>query len=138
LLLVETRLASHDMQEGIEALLVRKTNDAKWEPPTLKEVDMQALSAEYFDNPPKATIAFNHNDIFTEYPHKFRLPTESDIRRVVCGKNPQAGIFRISREDVIRFFEKAYEDKIGVRQKVAWVLDSKTKTDKDNFVQWIK
>ncbi|KAJ2611877.1 3-hydroxyisobutyryl-CoA hydrolase [Coemansia sp. RSA 1365] len=135
--LMEKRLESHDMQEGIEALLVRKTDDAKWQPSTLEEIDMEALSAEYFDHPSNAIIEFTHRAAFTEYPHKFGLPTENDIGEVVRGNNPQAGAFRMSRDDVTQFFEKLYADKIGVRQKVLWTLNIKTKLGDGNYVEWI-
>ncbi|KAJ2076670.1 3-hydroxyisobutyryl-CoA hydrolase [Coemansia sp. RSA 988] len=136
--LVEKRLESHDMHEGIQALLVRKTDDAKWDPPTLEEVNVEALSTEYFDSPSKTTIEFSHKDTFTEYPHKFGLPTEKDIGEVVCGNNPQAGKFKMDYDEVVDFFDKTYASKIGVSLKVDWILRIKTKLDRDGYVEWVK
>ncbi|KAJ1849366.1 3-hydroxyisobutyryl-CoA hydrolase, partial [Coemansia sp. RSA 2708] len=67
--LAEKRLQSHDMHEGIEALLVRKSNDAQWDPATLDEVDVEALGAEYFKPEYQYKPGFVHDVAFSEYPH---------------------------------------------------------------------
>ncbi|KAJ1730663.1 3-hydroxyisobutyryl-CoA hydrolase [Coemansia biformis] len=137
--LAEKRLASHDMHEGIDALLVRKTNDPKWDPPALEQVDMARLYEEYFSTVPNYRPWFvDPAAAFSEYPHKFGLPTERDIGAVVTGANPQAGDFGMSRGGVLQFFDREYGSKIGVGQKVAWVLDRKTRTLPDSDVlQWV-
>ncbi|KAJ2359851.1 3-hydroxyisobutyryl-CoA hydrolase, partial [Coemansia sp. RSA 2610] len=120
--LAEKRLQSHDMHEGIEALLVRKSNDAQWDPATLDEVDVEALGAEYFKPEYQYKPGFVHDVAFSEYPHKYGLPTEKEIMAMVSGENPQAGSFSLLHSDIARFFEHEYEGKVGVRQKVRWVL----------------
>ncbi|KAJ2178661.1 3-hydroxyisobutyryl-CoA hydrolase, partial [Coemansia sp. RSA 532] len=63
---------------------------------------------------------------FTEYPHKFGLPTEQEILDVVSGESPQAGGFGMTYELVMEFFMREYESKMGVEQKVNWVLSRRT------------
>ncbi|KAJ1963360.1 3-hydroxyisobutyryl-CoA hydrolase [Dipsacomyces acuminosporus] len=131
---------SHDFHEGIDALLVRKSKDPKWQPATLEGVNMRELHAEYFEQEPKYAVDFiNANAAFKEYPHKFGLPTERDIGALVRGENPQAGSFGMTRKDVIQFFERETGGKLGASQKVSWVLDRKTRELPDSFVlEWVK
>ncbi|KAJ1663606.1 3-hydroxyisobutyryl-CoA hydrolase [Coemansia sp. RSA 1646] len=138
--LAEKRLASHDMHEGIDALLVRKTKDPKWNPPTVAEVNMNQLFKEYFETPVAYNPVFKKRDAkFTEYPHKFGLPTEADVRDLVTGDNPQAGDYVLTREEVINFFEREYISKIGTSRKVSWVLDRKTRKKHDNdSLEWVR
>ncbi|KAI8323438.1 ClpP/crotonase [Martensiomyces pterosporus] len=138
--LASSRLNSHDMHEGISALLVRKSNDPKWQPAKLDEVNMRELHAEYFERDTKYAVDFINKDAaFKDYPHRFGLPTEAEIGALVRGENPQAGTFGLTRKEVLQFFEREAGGKIGVSQKVAWVLDRKTREAPDSFVlEWIK
>ncbi|KAJ2524898.1 3-hydroxyisobutyryl-CoA hydrolase [Coemansia sp. RSA 2049] len=138
--LAEKRLGSHDMHEGIDALLVRKTKDPKWDPPTIAEVDMDDLFTDYFASPVSSAPVFKKIDArFTEYPHKFGLPTETDVMNLVTGKNPQAGDFMRTREEVINFFGREFAGKVGVVRKVGWILDRKTRVAYDgDALEWIK
>ncbi|KAJ1782941.1 3-hydroxyisobutyryl-CoA hydrolase, partial [Coemansia sp. RSA 2399] len=137
--LAEKRLASHDMHEGIDALLVRKTKDPKWDPPTAAEVNMNQLFTEYFESTVVYRPDFVRNGVtFTEYPHKFGLPTEADVRALISGENPQAGDYMLTREEVLNYFEREYIGKIGVSQKVSWVLGCKTRMKDDSeALEWI-
>ncbi|KAJ2831929.1 3-hydroxyisobutyryl-CoA hydrolase, partial [Coemansia sp. 'formosensis'] len=67
--LAERRLASHDMHEGIQSLLVRKSNDAQWQPPSVEEVDMRQMHAEYFETRSEYEMKFLDAAAFEEYPH---------------------------------------------------------------------
>ncbi|KAJ1949882.1 3-hydroxyisobutyryl-CoA hydrolase [Linderina macrospora] len=136
--LAHHRLHSHDMHEGISALLVRKT-DAQWDPKTLEEVDMRKMHAEYFETGVSYKVPFGSPAQFKEYPHQFGLPSEADVRAVVRGEDPQAGSLGMTREQVIQFFEIQRQNKIGVKEKVAWVLDCKTKVLPDSFaLEWVQ
>ncbi|KAJ2722073.1 3-hydroxyisobutyryl-CoA hydrolase [Coemansia sp. Benny D115] len=150
--LAEGRLFSHDMHEGIDALLVRKAKEgAQWDPSTVAAVDMNALHKEYFQMQPAVdaedpsaahganqrmnpAIRFKTDAAFTEYPHKFGLPTEREIMDVVSGDNPQAGDFGMDRSQVLSFFDRMYSSKVGVKQKVSWVLDRTTRMGKNSEV----
>ncbi|KAJ2769571.1 3-hydroxyisobutyryl-CoA hydrolase [Coemansia nantahalensis] len=137
--LAERRLGSHDMHEGIEALLVRKSNDPKWDPPSLDQVDAVRLNDYYFNIPTNYTPWFvDPSANFDEYPHKFGLPTERDVRALVTGANPQAGDFGMSAAGVLQFFDRECASKIGVHQKIAWILARKTRALPDSDVlQWV-
>ncbi|KAJ2237701.1 3-hydroxyisobutyryl-CoA hydrolase [Coemansia sp. RSA 1722] len=139
--LAEKRLGSEDMHEGIDALLVSKTNAPKWTPATLEEVDMGQLHAEYFESSGQYSVLdfIDPNVAFDKYPHAFGLPSERDIGDLVTGVNPQAGSLGMTRREVLGFFDRQTMRKVGVRQKVSWVLDRKTEEDKDSYVlRWIK
>ncbi|KAJ1746375.1 3-hydroxyisobutyryl-CoA hydrolase [Coemansia sp. RSA 990] len=123
--LAEKRLESHDMHEGIEALLVRKTNDPQWDPKSLEDVNVHEMNAEYFTAKYAYKPKFVHDQAaFSEYPHKYGLPSEKEIAALISGENPQAGNFRLTRDDVLQFYEREYGGKIGVKQKVGWVFDN--------------
>ncbi|KAJ1957875.1 3-hydroxyisobutyryl-CoA hydrolase [Linderina pennispora] len=136
--LAHHRLQSHDMHEGIDALLVRKEK-AKWEPASLAGVDMRELHKEYFETGVNYKVPFVMAADFNEYPHKYALPSEAEIRAIVRGEDPQAGSLGMTREQVIQFFEVQRKRKIGVKEKVAWVLDNKTKVQADSYaLQWVQ
>ncbi|KAJ2259175.1 3-hydroxyisobutyryl-CoA hydrolase [Coemansia sp. RSA 376] len=137
--LAERRLSSHDMHEGIQALLVRKSNDPQWQPSTIDAVDMQKLHAEYFETRGNYEMQFLDPANFEEYPHSYGLPSEKEVGEFVRGENPQAGDFGLTRNEVVAFFVKGSGHKIGVKEKVNWVLDRKTRLLPDSSVlQWIK
>ncbi|KAJ2084618.1 3-hydroxyisobutyryl-CoA hydrolase [Coemansia sp. S100] len=137
--LAERRLSSHDMHEGIQALLVRKSNDPQWQPSTIDAVDMQKLHAEYFETRGNYEMQFLDTANFEEYPHSYGLPSEKEVGEFVRGENPQAGDFGLTRNEVVAFFVKGSGHKIGVKEKVNWVLDRKTRLLPDSSVlQWIK
>ncbi|KAJ2001724.1 3-hydroxyisobutyryl-CoA hydrolase [Coemansia thaxteri] len=138
--LAERRLASHDMHEGIAALLVRKpAAQPQWQPATLDAVDMRALHAEYFEGQPNYHVEFANDHAFSHYPHAFALPSEADVGAFVRGENPQAGDFGLTRPEILAFFDRQSGSKVGVSQKVAWILDCKTREMPDSFVlEWIR
>ncbi|KAJ2161461.1 3-hydroxyisobutyryl-CoA hydrolase [Coemansia sp. RSA 552] len=135
----EKRLDSHDMHEGIDALLVRKSNDAKWDPAELGAIDMKALSRQYFSGEFSRKLRFVHDQVaFSEYPHKYGLPTEDEVKMLVTGSNPQAGTLAPTQDNVLRYFDLEYQQKIGVSRKVALVLALKTKLASDGeTLEWV-
>ncbi|KAJ2746844.1 3-hydroxyisobutyryl-CoA hydrolase [Coemansia sp. BCRC 34301] len=137
--LAEHRLSSHDMHEGIAALLVRKTNDPQWQPAEVGSVDMRQLHAKYFETRGKYQVDFVNDFAVSQYPHSYGLPSEADVGAFVRGENPQAGDFGLTRSEVMAFFIKESENKVGVREKVGWILDRKTRKLADSSVlQWVK
>ncbi|KAJ1815885.1 3-hydroxyisobutyryl-CoA hydrolase [Coemansia sp. RSA 2671] len=137
--LAEGRLGSHDMHEGIQALLVRKSNDPQWQPPSVEAVDMAKMYLEYFERRSDYQMEFLGGAAFNEYPYAFGLPSEKEIGGFVRGENPQAGDFALTRGEVVAFFVRESGNKVGVREKVNWVLDRKTRLMPDSSVlQWVK
>lgn len=139
LYMTERKLHSSDLHEGIEALLVRKTKDPRWQPATLDEVNMRDLHQEYFEQMESAfQVTFINKDaVFSQYPHKFGLPTEEEVRKVVVGEDPEAGNMKMDRARVLEFFDRRYQKKVGVEGKVQWVLERKTRELDDSFgLQW--
>ncbi|KAJ2908806.1 3-hydroxyisobutyryl-CoA hydrolase [Coemansia aciculifera] len=139
--LAERRLGSHDMHEGIAALLVRKTGDPQWQPAAIDAVDMRQLHAEYFETRSgDYQMEFVNDLAFLQYPHNgFGLPSEAEVGAFVRGENPQAGDYAMTRAEVLAFFAKESENKVGVREKVGWILDRKTRMMADSSVlQWVK
>ncbi|KAI9015239.1 ClpP/crotonase-like domain-containing protein [Phycomyces nitens] len=125
--LVQKFFEGNDFKEGVNSTLVTRT-PPKWNPGSLEQVDLAKIRNDYFNASSSAHLGLLTTKDFKQYPHrKFMLPSESDIKRVVTGEAPDVGNYALNREEVIEYFLKDRRNKQGVKQKVAEVLDRKTR-----------
>ncbi|CAO3583485.1 unnamed protein product [Absidia cylindrospora] len=126
--LLQKFLRSHDVYEGVHKTMVVRGQPAEWQPPTLDQVDDQAILADYFDAPSPESLAMVSPKDFTHYPHRhYALPSEDDIRKVVTGEAADVGNFAMMHDEIIDYLVRAYNGKQGVKEKVAEVLSRKTR-----------
>lgn len=121
-----------DFSEGVIALLVEK-RPPKWNPPTLEETTPAHVSS--FLQPREDTadlggIPFVTETTFKQYPHKYGLPSEEDIKQFVIGESSPLET-KATRQDVYDHFEQK-GPKVGLKERIDWVLDRKTTTDKSD------
>lgn len=67
------------------------------------------------------------------------LPSEDEIKAVVTGEVPSVGQYALNEKEVIDFFLRERDNKQGVEQKVAEVLQRKTKViskDEHDSLKW--
>ncbi|KAI7869753.1 ClpP/crotonase-like domain-containing protein [Spinellus fusiger] len=137
--LVQKFFRGHDFKEGVNAVLVSRTQP-EWQPATLDQVNDKTLLSEYFDSPSEQSLELLNTKDYKDSPYlKFALPTEEEIRQVVTGEAPNVGDYALSYDDVVEHFVTERKSKQGVRQKVAEVLDRKTHalgSGSDKSLQW--
>lgn len=114
----------HDFVEGVNAQLIRKDKQPKWQPATLDEVtDPKAITEPFFEiSPEMEPIELLTNQDYDEYPHRnLGLPSEKDVEQVV--RSSQYGA-----REVVNLFVAQREGKQGVEQVVTDILARNTKT----------
>ncbi|KAK9365503.1 ClpP/crotonase-like domain-containing protein [Lipomyces kononenkoae] len=78
---------------------------------------------------------------YKEYPFHNGLPTEKEVEQFVLGEARNSGPFLPTKEEVVEYFVTEYRDKIGVREKVAEILDRKTQIVKghedEQLINWV-
>lgn len=115
-----------DLATGIRAKLIEKTNNPQWSPSKYEDVD--CVTSAFTDNP--KLFEFHNDRNFDDYPLNYALPSVSVIRQNVL-KNRRA-----SKQDIIDHFSQKYEDKMGIKEMVAAVLDEFVVTNNSNELQW--
>ncbi|KAH6918437.1 3-hydroxyisobutyryl-coenzyme A hydrolase isoform 1 [Coprinopsis sp. MPI-PUGE-AT-0042] len=139
--------ASPDFSIGVESVLVTKTKARpEWKPSNLEEVKPELLErffskqSEYLKGLPTLEVP-KEFEAFADSKHlKYALPTEAEIGAYVRGSHASSGDFGCTAEDVTSFFEKARSGKVGVREKVAEVVQRKCEVIDNadgNFV-WLR
>lgn len=144
-------LAHPDFAEGVTARLVRKCAP-NWTPAALDDVTPDAVEAffrlppgvAYLDllpapaaSPAAGNAAASSADVasasFTEYPHAglTGLPTEREIKNVIANTRFD------SYEGAIRHFMELKGARLGVREKVAEVLERKAAVT-EGTVYWVE
>ncbi|KAF9579161.1 hypothetical protein BGW38_004689 [Lunasporangiospora selenospora] len=131
-------LYGHDFAEGVRALLTDKTNDPKWQPSTIQEVDREQMLGQYFRNQAPVALSLANNVAWREYPYKrYALPSENDIRRIVRGEFEGSGPLQLTADEVAEACVKKSGGKIGVREKVNEVLSRKVTKGPEGQLKWI-
>jgi 3-hydroxyisobutyryl-CoA hydrolase len=75
--------------------------------------------------------------VYKQYPHaSFALPSEVLIGRVVKGDVKDSGSFAVDKNEVLAWFEREWNGKSGVIEKVEEVLARRTETMEDGTLQW--
>ncbi|CAG8548710.1 7782_t:CDS:2, partial [Scutellospora calospora] len=135
--LAQKFLEKSDFARGVKHLLVNKEKTPpKWEPPSLDEV---ADIEFYFNTNDTQELELLNIRSFENYPYsRFSLPSEEEIRKVT-GETPDSGSMSMSKDDIVDFFFKDRNFKIGVREKVLEVLNRKTTSSEgQEGLKWIK
>ena len=85
----------------------------------------------------KLTLPPSGRPAYTEYPHAgFALPSEKVVGKVVKGETGDSGSFAPTEKEVQKWFEREWNGKIGVREKVGEVLRRRTKRSEDGSLRW--
>jgi 3-hydroxyisobutyryl-CoA hydrolase len=128
-------------------VLVTKTRTRpEWAPSNLEDVTTELLErffskqSEYLQGLPKLEVPKEFEALSDNKHLKYALPTEAEIGAYVRGSHVSSGDFGCTAEDVKSFFEKARSGKVGVREKVAEVIERKCEVIDNadgNFV-WLR
>ncbi|KAI0462474.1 hypothetical protein LJB42_003968 [Komagataella kurtzmanii] len=76
---------------------------------------------------------------YDQYPYNHGLPTQLEIENYVTGNDNSNRQYSVTRDEVLKYFDIKYKDKLGVSFKVQNVLDRKTKSSDygEQYLQWI-
>lgn len=129
-----------DFVEGVTALLIDKPSRApKWSPETIQDVSHNDV-ARFLSPRPNSDMApsFVSDETFLEYPHRYGLPTEAEVKAFVTGES-NVKDYKSTREEVLSHFVAAYKGKIGVERKVLDIINAKTQADPNqkDLIDWI-
>ncbi|KAK9235199.1 ClpP/crotonase-like domain-containing protein [Lipomyces kononenkoae] len=140
-----------DFQTGVSYRLVEKQNGrADWE--DASNVDITKFWPKGNEVPESLQATFAELDqlghdrsaeevAYKEYPFHNSLPTEKEVEQFVLGEARNSGPFLATKEEVIEYFLVEYRGKIGVREKVAEILDRKTQIVKghedEQLINWV-
>ncbi|KAF9210300.1 hypothetical protein BGZ59_009623 [Podila verticillata] len=131
-------LSGHDFSEGVKALLIEKTNEPKWVPATVEEVDREKMLGQYFRNQAPVPLSLSNTTTWKQYPfRRYGLPSEEEIRMVVKGESAGSGPLQLTTEEVADVCVKKSGGKIGVREKVQEVLSRKVTKNADGELKWV-
>ncbi|QDS77175.1 hypothetical protein FKW77_001893 [Venturia effusa] len=116
---IATHFMHHpDFVEGVTARLINRTKERpKWNPNSLEEVTDAQVKAFFtpVSGERLALLETGDHATFADYPHaRLALPTEKEILAVSEGR---------STEEIVRYFLKEKEGKVGVREKVEEVME---------------
>lgn len=114
---------------------------APWNPSSISDIKHEDIRRTFFSAPneksPSLPALDKNIKAYTQYPHvHFALPSENLIGKVVRGDTPDSGSFALNKEEVLDWFEREWNGKSGVREKVLEVLQRRTKTMQDDTLQW--
>ena len=101
-------------------------------PPPFESPSVPTLSLSFRADPKKKSAR-----PYKEYPHRrFGLPSEVDIRSVVRGDSPSSDGKALTLDELVERVEKAWNGKVGVRQKVTEVVERQCTKDKNGYLKW--
>lgn len=133
----------HRLGGDRETQRANREKRAKWSPASISDIKQDHIRRTFFSSGSnsKATVSLpalpKGTKSYKSYPHAmFALPTEDIIGRVVKGDVKDSGSFAVTEKEVFEWFEREWNDKIGVREKVAEVLKRKTQVATDGTLQW--
>lgn len=141
--LAEQFMHHPDFVEGVSAKLMSKPpRTPQWNPASIGDVSSSAVGEmlKPLADSTMSDIEFvNPNETFSQYPHKFGLPSEIDIQNYITGNDGSDREFKVSREEVFDHFQLLTRSKLGVNRKLTEVLARKTKSDPtdDTLLDWI-
>lgn len=117
---IATHFMHHpDFIEGVTARLINRTKERpNWSPNTLEEVTDEQVDAFFrqVSEERLALLDIGKRGRYTKYPHAYLgLPTEKEILAFV-----EEGR---STEEIVKYFIKEKDGKVGVREKVEEVME---------------
>lgn len=141
--LAENFMYGHEFVEGVVAKLISKPKrDPEWKPATLADVTPNLVS-DYLSprpNSENANIEYFHPEHnFLQYPHRFGLPTEEQIKDYITGNDNPDREFKVTVQEIYDHFDNITKSKIGIRRKIDDVLARKTKADPTDarLLDWV-
>ena len=124
-----SRFMEHpDFTEGVTARLVEK-RDPKWTPDSLEKVTNKDIDAMFRTEGPRLELLNEHS--YVEYPHAttLGLPREKDIFQTLAQNQLK------KPKDVLTYFLRLKQDKLGVKEKVQEVLGRAVEKDENGFLK---
>lgn len=140
--LAERFMYGTEFAEGVTAKLIRR-EPPKWNPSELAAVTPSIVN-DYLTPIPDSKnpdIDFIDPSVnFLEYPHKFGLPTEKEVRDYITGDDSSDREFKVNKEEVLTYFDSKTKSKLGVRRKIEEILARKTKPDSRDptLLDWVE
>ncbi|PVU98445.1 hypothetical protein BB559_001578 [Furculomyces boomerangus] len=124
-------ITTNDYIQGVTELLITKTKNPKFDPPTVDKLDLGFIKKKYFeDYDERFRLEFKNSIDYHEYPHgEYTLPSETSIVEHVS-KLGQT----LSNEQIVERFDKMYNGKIGIKEKVWNVLQRTRKHHQKNLL----
>jgi len=128
-------LEGKDFVEGVDALLILKTSDPKWDPPTL-EFSNESVTDPYFTvregDRPRLQLLRDESDAsfvdYRQYPHVgIGLPSEAEVRQLIRER-------KILPDNIIPYLVENRNGKIGLVEKVRDIIDRKVSTGVDRAI----
>jgi len=128
-------LEGKDFVEGVHALLILKTSDPKWDPPTL-ESSNESVTDPYFtvreEDRPRLQLLRDESDAsfvdYKQYPHaRIGLPSEAEVRQLIRER-------KILPDNIIPYLIENRNGKIGLVEKVRDIIDRKVSTGVDRAI----
>lgn len=139
-----TRMIAHpDFAAGVSARLLQKPpTKPEWNPPTLDAVTASDV-AKFFGVQGQDRLSLIADDArWTEYPIRFGLPREADVKAVVKESHDAGNKKEISKEAEIRLvqavFRKRHGGKVGVAEKVLDVIERKCGFNSEHGIAWLE
>ena len=129
-LIMEYNLCRHffehvaDLQEGILAKLIEKTHMPKWST-KIDDVTIKKLFSDY-----PCRLDFHNDRDYSDYPLRFGLPSVEDIHKLVIDNKS------LQKEQLIDKIVMKREPKMGLREKLASVVERHVETRPDGTLLW--
>ncbi|KAK9453664.1 ClpP/crotonase-like domain-containing protein [Dipodascopsis uninucleata] len=140
-------MGTEDFITGVTHRVVNKRSDKPdWQPvPQDKEVKEKFFKFKRDDE-----LLSQHYDtlegivpsesVYSHYPYKNGLPSESEVQGFVLGEDSNSGPFLMTKNEILRHFLDEYQNKLGVKEKVMEILDRKTSVvqghEEEGLVNW--
>ncbi|CDR37599.1 CYFA0S01e13014g1_1 [Cyberlindnera fabianii] len=116
-----------DFNEGVSSKLIRKSKDVpNWKYKTPAEVAVKEL-IPFFKPDPALQLDKLFGVTFTDYPHNFGLPKESELKAFIHGEDGKNAPGTVTRSDVIDHFSnlEQYKHKSGLKKYLNHFLNSR-------------
>ncbi|ROW09086.1 hypothetical protein VMCG_02953 [Cytospora schulzeri] len=124
----------NDFKEGVDALLIRKTKDPKWEPASLEDIkEEDKITQPFFDiSPTVAPLKLLTDGDYQKYPWgRYGIPSEDDVARLAKEKD-------YTRNQIVNAFAAQRNGKQGVREVVSEIVARKTVVEPgNNIAKWV-
>ena len=140
-----SRMIKHaDFVAGVSARLLQKPPvKPEWNPPTLEAVTTSDVGDFFTVQGQDRLPLIGEDTRWTEYPNRFGLPREDDVKAVVKGRHEAAAtktqnsLAKMTEiQHVQAVFKKRYGGKVGVAEQVNDVIERKCGFDSQRGLTW--
>lgn len=130
-----------DFVTGVSArLLTKPPIKPLWQPPTLDAISNSDVDQFFLVEGRQRLAMLGEDARWTEYPFRYGLPVEKDVRAVVeegrTTPNKKMNFYRDT--EIQEVFKKRFRGKIGVRQKVQEIIERKCGFNKEVGIAWLE